>query len=392
MKILIYTFLFSMLLPLSSCEKKQAIPSSPSNNIGNGNNGNSRSGDIFTIAGNGYNPAFGGYSGDGGQATAAELYAPSGVVVDASGNIYVADCENCCIRKINSAGIISTIAGVRHIGYSGDGGPAIAAEFQYPYGLALDISGNLYIADNENNCIRKINTSGIISTYAGTGTEGYSGDGGAASSAEISLPFGIAMDKLGNLYIADYGNSLIREVNTGGIISTIAGNGGNRFSGDGGPATLAEISGPQGVAVDASGNLYIADYGNDRIRMVNTSGVISTIAGNGFGVSVIGGGGYSGDGGAATNAELYNPTDVIIDGLGNIYINDGGNERIRVVNSGGIISTLAGSGYFGSYGYSGDGGPAIAAEVGYSQGIALDKANNIYITDLYVERVRIIYK
>jgi len=310
---------------------------------------------ITTVTGNGTQ----GYSGDGGQAINAELYGPAGMAVDTEGNIYIPDEGNNRIRKVNTTGFISTIAGTGIAGYSGDGGQATAAELYDPTGLAFDVNGNLYIADYENERIRKINTAGIITTVAGKSTHGYSGDGGQATAAELYSPMGISIDAVGNLYIADANNSCIRKVNTAGIITTIAGSGssffGGGYSGDGGAATAAELYSPQGVSTDAIGNVYIYDNGNNRIRMVNTAGIISTVAGNGIQ-------GFSGDGGQATAAGLYllNGSGVTIDVLGNLYISDWGNERIRKVNSLGIISTIAGN---GTIGFSGDGGQAINAEL-----------------------------
>jgi len=277
---------------------------------------------IYTVAGNGVS----GYSGDGGAATAAKLTLPAGVATDASGNVYVCDLWNNRIREVNTSGIISTFAGNGTGSYSGDGGPATAATLSSPYGVAVDASGNIYIADYNNNRIRKVNTSGIISTFAGNGTAGYSGDGGAATAATISSPFDVAVDASGNVYFSDTGNDVIRKVNTSGIISTIAGNGTTGFSGDGGLATAAELNFPRGVAVDASGNVYIADASNNRIRKVNTSGIISTIAGNG-------GGGFSGDGGLATAAALNGPAGVAVDASGHIYISDANNYRVRELKS-----------------------------------------------------------
>lgn len=343
---------------------------------------------IITFAGNGYNEGTGngGYSGDGGQATAAEFWAPEGVTFDASGNLYIADNANQCIRKVNTSDSISTIAGMgpAFSGFSGDGGPATAAELSDPSGVAFDALGNLYIADLNNSHIRMVNTSGIINTIAGCNFGGYSGDGGPATAAELGEASGIALDALGNLYIADASNQCIRKVNTSGIINTIAGLGplGYGYSGDGGPATAAELDVPSNIALDASGNLYIVDNQNSCIRKVNTSGTISTFAGLGPGYS-----GFSGDGGQATAAEFNQPTDIALDALGNVYIIDAGNNRMRFVNTSGIISTLAGN---NDQGYWGDGGPATAAEFDNVYGLTLDASGKIYIGDAGNNRVRII--
>ena len=219
---------------------------------------------IITVAGD----STAGYSGDGGAATSAELYNPIGVGFDASGNLYIADYLNNRIRKVTPSGTISTVAGNGTRGYSGDGGTATAAELNYPGGVAFDASGDLYIADAFNNVIRKVTPSGTIGTVAGIGTWGYSGDGGAATAAELHGPYGVAFDTSGDLYIADTYNNRIRKVTPLGIISTVAGNGTNGYSGDGGAAAAAELGLPTGVAVDGSGNLFIADQNNNRIREI----------------------------------------------------------------------------------------------------------------------------
>jgi sugar lactone lactonase YvrE len=332
------------------------------------------SGIISTVAGTGSSS----FSGDGGAATSAGLYSPGDVAVDASGNLYIADYQNQRIRKVNTGGIISTVAGIGFPGFSGDGGAATVAALSYPNNVAVCASGDLYIADTENRRVRKVNTSGIISTVAGNGSPGFSGDGGLATSAGLNYPGDVAVDASGNLYIADIGNQRIRKVSPGGIISTVAGNGSRGFSGDGGVATSASLNNPIGIAVDASGNIYIVDNGNYRIRKVSTSGIISTVAGTGSG-------GFSGDGGPATAATLYNPYGVAVDGSGNLYIADYQNQRIRKVNTSGIISTVAGN---GSFGFSGDGGAATAASLNAPYGVAVDASGNLYIADYGNHRIR----
>jgi len=348
---------------------------------------------ISTIAGNN---VFG-YSGNGGPATAAELDVPTGVAFDANGNMYIADLYNNVVRKVTTSGTIFTIAGNGYGagaygkgGYSGDGGPAFNAELNTPFAVAVDDTGNVYIADAYNNVIRKVSTSGIISTFAGTGfgagtgTGGYSGDGGPATAAELAIPYGVAFDATENLYIVDANNSVIRKVNTSGTISTIAGNGSWGYSGDGGPATDAQLYLPSGVCVDGAGNIYIDDYFNNVIRKVNTAGTISTVAGNGFDAGTGAFTGYNGDGGPATDAELDFPTGVCLDVAGNLYIADAHNNTIRKVNTSGIITTVAGNGYqAGSYsgGYSGDGGDAIAGELHNPTGVFVDASENLYIAD-----------
>jgi sugar lactone lactonase YvrE len=297
-------------------------------------------GKISTVAGNGIK----GYSGNGGLATAAQI-SPNDVAVDSAGNLYIADAYNNRIHKV-MAGKINTVAGNGPSGlntdgkqYSGDGGLATAAQLNFPNGVAVDSTGSIYVADTGNNRIRKITTAGKISTVVGNGTRGSSGDGGPATEAQLNSPHGLAVDSAGNLYIAE--SYRIRKVTPAGIISTVAGNGTLGYSGDGDLATAAQLNnGPTGLAVDSSGNLYIADLSNNRIRKVTPAGKISTVAGNGKQA-------YSGDGGLATASALYYPTDVAVDSSGNLYIVDSQNHRIRMVTAAGIISTVAGSGAWG---------------------------------------------
>jgi sugar lactone lactonase YvrE len=343
---------------------------------------------ITTVAGNGTY----GYSGDLGQATAAELNEPVAINFDATGNMYIADLTANLIRKINTAGIITTIAGDTtgvnigtNYGYNGDGILATTAKLNYPADIAFDALGNLYISDQYNERIRKVNTSGIIATVAGNGTQGYSGDGAFATAAKLSLPGGLAFDALGNLYIADGGNNCIRMINTLGNISTIAGNGATNYSGDNGYATAAALNRPTSLAFDVSGNLYIADTYNNLIRKVNTLGIITTVAGDTTGVNAGTNYGYSGDGMLATTAKLNFPSDVSLDALGNLYISDQYNERIRKVNTSGVITTVAGN---GTQGYSGDGYAATTAELNILSGLASDAACNLYIADSRNGRIR----
>jgi uncharacterized repeat protein (TIGR03803 family) len=336
------------------------------------NGTNLPNGIITTVAGGGDN-----YPGDGGAATNAELAYPQGVAVDATGNLFIADMLNNVIRKVGTNGIITTVAGNGINDYSGDGGAATNAELNYPWGVAVDTTDNLFIADQNNNRVRKVGTNGIISTVAGNGTNNYSGDGGAATNAELYWPLGAAVDATGNLYIADYGNSCIREVDTSGIINTVAGSGTN-YPGDGDAATNAGLSGPYGVAVDAIGNLFIADPNSNLIRKVGTNGIITTAAGNGDGAGTGGYGDYySGDGGAATNAELNLPQGVTVDATGNLFIADWGNNVIREVGTNGIITTVAGGGANGL----GDGGAATNADL-FPVGVAVDATGNLFIADL----------
>src|ERR1017187_4920775 len=263
-----------------------------------------------------------------------------GVAVDNAGSYYVADPSNNLVLKVNASGTLNTVAGNGSSGYSGDGGPATSAALYGPYGVAVDGAGNLFIADTRNERIRKVNTAGIITTVAGNGTYGYSGDGGPATSAALYGPYGVAVDGAGNLYIADQGNNRIRMVGLAGIITTVAGNGTHGYSGDGGPATSAELYAPEGVAVDNAGDLLIADTGNNRIRQVKSGGTVSTVAGNGIDS-------YSGDGGLATSASLVEPSGVAMDSAGNLYIADSYSERVRKVTPHGVITTVAGDGAYG---------------------------------------------
>ena len=369
---------------------------------------------ISTVAGNGVN----GYVSDGLLAIFTQLNNPYGVAVDALGNIYIADTENQRIRKVTnpgSSGMISTVAGNGASGYSGDGGPATSAQLRYPTGVAVDASGNIYIADSQNNCIRKVTnpgSSGMISTVAGDGQYGNSGDGGLATSARLRYPLGVAVDASGNVYIAEAENHRIRKVTnpgSAGMISTVAGNEDSGYSGDGGPATSAQLSYPYGVAVDASGNIYIADSLCNCIRKVTnpgSSGIISTVAGGGSGS-------FSGDGGLATSGRLNNPFGLCSDALGNIYIADTNNHRVRKVGEAPptsspsasptvsptvsptasptvfslIITTIAGNGAFG---HLGNGGLATSAQLRYPYGVAVDASGNVYIADPQNKRIRMV--
>lgn len=334
---------------------------------------------ISTYAGNGLT----GYSGDGGQATTAELNGPFNLCVDNSGNLLIPDRNNERVRMVNASGIISTIAGNGVLGYSGDGGPATAAELYWPEDVATDVSGNLYITDHKNSVIRKVNTSGIITTIAGKGgVHGYSGDGGQATAAELYTPIALTVDASGNIYITDAANYVIRRINMSGYISTVAGNYalGSGYSGDGGQATAAQINWCAGIAVDSSGNLFIADWGNDCIREVNLSGIISTIAGN-----YSYGAGYSGDGGPATAAEMNLPNGLAFSGR-NLLIAENNNNCLRTINlTTGIISTYAGNTFAG---FSGDGGPATAAELNSANGVTVNSTGTVFITDGNNSRIR----
>lgn len=329
---------------------------------------------ISTVAGNG---SFS-FSGDNGPATSASFNSPKDIAVDQSGNIYIADILNHRVRKIDALGIITTFAGNGTQGYSGDNGPATSAQLYRPHGVAVDSTGNIYIADGFNNVIRKVNTSGIISTIAGTGVSGYSGDNGPAITAQLAYPTDVAIDPSGNILIVDWFNNVLRKVDNSGIITRVAGNPSATQLGDGGPATLANLNNPQNIAIDNVGNIFIADGSNQRIRKVDTSGIISTVAGNGNMA-------YSGDGGLADTSSLSNPYGVAVDAWGNIYIADGGNNRIRKVDVFGIISTVGGT---GACGFSGDGGPATLATLCGPVSLTFDNNGNLLISDDSNSRVR----
>ena len=352
-------------------------------------NTNMKSQIITTVVDSGANNVGGaqGFAGDGGQAKLAKLYNPKGVFIDAVGNMYIADTYNQRIRKVNTAGIISTMAGNGTLGYTGDNAQATLAELNNPCATACDASGNLYIADYGNNIVRKVLTAqftGGISTFVGyTNAAGYAGDGAQATTAKLNGPSGIAFDAVGNLYIADCNNNRIRKVNTSGIITTIVNSTGNSgFSGDGVQATAAKIYKPTDVKLDAVGNLYIADSYNNRIRKVNTAGIISTYVGNGTG-------GYTGNGGQATAAEITSiggNLNIVIDKNGNLYLSDV-SATIREVNTLGIINIIAGN---GTQGYSGNGGQATAAKLYTPNGLACDSSGNLYEADALANCIRMI--
>jgi sugar lactone lactonase YvrE len=297
---------------------------------------------VSTLAGTGT----AGSEGDNGPATQAQLNQPFGLALDSSGNLYIADQINNRVRKLTPDGNLSTIAGNGKASYSGDGGPATDAALNHPCGIAIDSAGNLYIADTANNSIRKVTSAGTISTFAGTGQIGNTGDGGEASKALLDHPIGLALDSQGKLYIADTANNRVRVVSTDGKIEAFAGNGTAGSDGDGGAAKDARLNRPQGVFVDSAGVVYIADTFNHRIRKVDTDGTITTVAG-------VGTPGDSGDGGPATKAELRYPKSVVKDAAGNLIIVDSFNARVRVVTPDGIIQTIAGDGFQGYAGDDG---------------------------------------
>lgn len=367
-------------------------------------------------------------------AGSAQFASPRGVAVDANGAVYVADYQNGSIRKISANGVITTVAGTDNAGFSGDGGPATSARLSLPKNVAIDQSQNLYIVDSGNNRIRKVGTDGIITTVVGNGMAGFAGDGGPAVGAQLNNPSAVAVGSDGSLYIADATNHRIRKVDPAGTITTIGGNGSTQSGGDGGPAVSAALYGPQDVAVDMSGTVYFTQL-DSRVRKIATNGIISAVAGNGIsGFSGDGGpavnalvgpaagvdidatgaiyivdqanyrvrritadgtintiaGGYTGDGGPATNAFfrktlVKSPSELTVDRYGNIYISDRFGNRIRKVTPAGTITTVAGSGVNG---YSGDGGNADQAELRYPRGVGLDRDDNLYVVDQYNTRLR----
>jgi sugar lactone lactonase YvrE len=334
---------------------------------------------ITTVAGGGT------FVGDGLPALSATLGAPNQTAVDASGNIVFSDRKNHRVRRVSvGSGIITTIAGTGDSGFSGDDGPATAARLNAPEGIAIDRQGNILVADTANNRIRRIEADdGTIATVAGNGDFGYSGDGAAALKAALANPQQLAVDELGDLYIADTGNSAVRKVTAAtGSISTIAGTGLPGFSGDGGAANAAKLAYLESLALDGAGNLFIADTENNRIRAVKlSSGVITTVAGTGES-------GFSGDDGRATAAKLDHPRAIAFDARGDCLVADTANNRIRRIDSRtGIITTLAGDGVFGA---SGDGGVPALARLGHPQGIAFDASANLLIADTVNRRIRMI--
>ena len=320
-----------------------------------------------------------GYSGDGGPATQAQLKVPAGLTFDSKGNLYIADRDNHRVRKVDKKGIITTVAGNGTAGFSGDGGPATQASLNLPSGLAFDSKNNLYISDRSNNRVRMVNSKGVIKTVAGNGSDGYHGDNMPALKATLDKPFGLAIDKNNNLYIADRGNNRIRKVDGSGLISTVAGDGGFYFIGDNGPAYRASIAGPTGVAVDGKGNIYIADRNNNRIRVVDKLGMIRTLMGTGQRD-------YNGDSELARETNLKLPFGVALDKNGDLLVIDRSHYRIRKVTlKGNKVTTLAGNGVKK---FGGDGGPSTGAKIEFPHGIDVDSKDNVIFADKANFRIR----
>jgi uncharacterized protein YjdB/sugar lactone lactonase YvrE len=333
---------------------------------------------IYTIAGTGV----AGFSGDDSLAVNAKINEPNYLTKDAVGNIYFSDYNNRRVRKISTEGIITTIAGNGTSGSGGDGGPATAAQLIEPGGLAIDASGNIYIADLGSNKIRKVSTSGVITTFAGTGSSSSSGDGGHATSATLNVPMGLAIDNAGNIYVTEQFGHRVRKITAGSnIISTIAGNGDIGYTGNGGPATAAKISYPNHIFLDSANNIYLTDNGNHALRKINNSGIITTIAGNGIQ-------GFSGNGGAATAAKLDYPAGATMDDSGNIFIADFGNHRVRKINTSGIISTYAGT---GTPGYNSDCIAPTSARVNDPLDLLMTNDGALLLSDASNNRIRKIH-
>ena len=330
------------------------------------------SGVLTRVAGNGTS----GFSGDGGPATSAPFQNPRGLAVDSAGNLYIADWFNYRVREVSN-GVITTVAGNGGSGFSGDGGPATEAQIGAPVAVIVDAAGSLYIASGTR--IFKV-SDGVISTVAGNGTSGFSGDNGPAVDAQLSGAAGMALAANGDLYFADCNNSVVRRVSNG-VIATVAGTWPGTYSigsfgGDNGPAATAQLSFPSAVAFDAAGSLYIADSMNGRVRRVS-NGIITTVAGNGFPPG-------RGDGGPAVNAVLIDPNDLAFDSAGNLYVADSGDYRVRVISNG-VIATAAGGGVA-----AGDNGPAARAQFDVISSVAVDPAGNVYVADENDNRVRMV--
>jgi len=317
-----------------------------------------------------------GYSGNGGPLAGALFSRPDKAIFDGAGNMYIVEENNNIVRKISTSGIVTTYAGNGTYGYSGDGGQATNAQLHQPGDIAFDKKSNLYIA--EFNSIRKVSTSGIISTVGGTGVSGYSGDGASATNAQMYDPIGLVLDKSGNLFFSDGGYHCVRKIDTFGIITTIAGNGTPGFSADGTPATAALLHIVGYMALSPDGELYMPCY-DQRVRKIDAAGIIRTVVGTGTNS-------YTGDGGQATDATLMQPIAVMFDAAGNLYISDDLAYVVRKVTTDGIITTIAGK---GTPGFSGDGGPATDAQLNYDANCsAIDAYGNLYIGDPVNNRIR----
>ena len=320
-----------------------------------------------------------GFSGDGGPAANASFRVPAGLAFDSEGNLYIADRENHRVRKVDTKGNISTFAGIGEAGFSGDEGPAVKAMLNLPSGVVVDKKGNLYISDRSNDRIRVVDKKGVIRTYAGSGVAGFQGDAGPALKAQLDKPFGIALDETKNLYIADRNNNRVRKVSPDGIITTVAGDGGFFFMGDNGPAYRASVAAPTGVALDSKGNLYIADRNNNRVRVVDRMGMIRTVVGTGQQD-------YNGDSEVARETNLYLPFGLTVDSNDNLLVIDRSHYRIRRIDpKSGQVETVAGNGVKL---FAGDGGPATGATLSFPHGMSVDKKDNLIFSDKGHFRIR----
>ena len=320
-----------------------------------------------------------GFSGDGGPAANASFRVPAGLAFDSEGNLYIADRENHRVRKVDPKGYISTFAGIGEAGFSGDEGPAVKARLNLPSGVVVDKKGNLYISDRSIDRIRVVDKKGVIRTYAGSGVAGFQGDAGPALKAQLDKPFGIALDETKNLYIADRNNNRVRKVSPDGIITTVAGDGGFFFMGDNGPAYRASVAAPTGVALDSKGNLYIADRNNNRVRVVDRTGMIRTVVGTGQQD-------YNGDSEVARETNLYLPFGLTVDSNDNLLVIDRSHYRIRRIDpKSGQVETVAGNGVKL---FAGDGGPATGATLSFPHGMSIDKKDNLIFSDKGHFRIR----
>ena len=329
---------------------------------------------ISTVAGTGV----AGFKGDNEPAVSAQLNRPYGIAVDSTGTLYFSDYNNHRVRKITTDGKISTVAGTGVAGFGGDDGPALSAQLNCPREVAVDSAGAVYVTDAGNHRVRKITSDGKIGTVAGTGAAGFSGDGGPATAARLNYPLGVAVDSTGVLYISDYNNHRVRRIAADGRISTVAGTGSAGFKGDDGPAASAQLNRPYGLAVDGADDLYITDGGNHRVRKITADGRISTVAGTGTA-------GFGGDDGPAASAKLNLPLGVVVDSAGTLYISDYNNHRVRKVAADATISTVVGT---GAAGFSGDGGPAASAQLYNPFGLAVDCVDTLYVADHLNNRIR----
>ncbi len=331
---------------------------------------------ITTVAGDGT----GSNGGNNGPATSAGIGNPTGITFDKKGNLYIVTTPSFPqVRKVDTAGIITIFAGTGTPGFSGDSGLAVNAELNYPEYVAVDSKNNVYISEGTNHRIRKVDTMGIITTFAGNGTPGFSGDSGLAISASLFAPWGINFDRNGNLFIADHANSRIRKIDTLGVITTVAGSITSGFSGDSGLAINAKLKLPSAVVIDSIGNLYIADWGNNRIRKVDTSGIITTIAGNGLAM-------FNGDNILDINASFSHIYSIALDDSNNLFLTDNGNARIRKINTlTDTVKTIVGTGIPG---FNGDSILADTAEIYLPEGLAFDLCWNLYISEVQNKRVR----